>query len=75
MLMISRRAGEKFFIDGPGGRVEVLVTRINGSYVRVGVAAPQCYRLSRDNTKRGPPEQKTPVLQPATAGGDRGSAS
>ena len=45
MLVLSRKLGEKISIAG--GEVELEVLEISGSRVRLGISAPQEYRIAR----------------------------
>jgi carbon storage regulator len=49
MLVLTRKAGEKFVIDG-GIRISILSVR--GDRVRVGVEAPADVRVVRDEARR-----------------------
>jgi carbon storage regulator CsrA len=40
MLALTRKSGERLAIDTPAGRVWVLVVRVNGGKVRLGIDAP-----------------------------------
>lgn len=42
MLILSRKVGERFFVELPGGRrVEVAVVDVDRGKVRLGVVAPR----------------------------------
>ena len=48
MLALTRKSGERLAIDTPAGRVWVLVVRVNGGKVRLGIDAPGDVRVTRE---------------------------
>lgn len=56
MLVLSRKVGERIQIDGG---IEIVVLAVEGKRVRLGIEAPQDYRISRGETV--PPVPATPV--------------
>jgi carbon storage regulator CsrA len=44
MLVLSRRAGEEIMI---GDNIRLIITRISGNRVTVGIAAPEKFQISR----------------------------
>jgi|LakMenEpi03Aug12_release.lakeMendotaPanAssembly.Ray.scaffolds.fasta_scaffold781769_2 carbon storage regulator len=60
-LILTRRVGEEILIDNPSGQIKIMVTKIDGDRVKVGIDAPRDIRVNRkevverenrDNTKR-----------------------
>ena len=47
MLALTRKSGERVAIDTPAGRIWVLVVRVDGGKVRLGVDAPGDCRILR----------------------------
>jgi carbon storage regulator len=48
MLVISRKPGERFIIKTESGeRIEVVIHRVNGNCVRIGIEAPNDVRIIR----------------------------
>jgi carbon storage regulator len=47
MLLLSRRAGERFVIQTPGGDVWVSILEIDRGKAKVGIEAPQEYAIWR----------------------------
>jgi carbon storage regulator CsrA len=56
MLILTRRAGESFFI---GDDIEVVILETHGSQVRIGINAPRDVQILR--TELIPPHQLKPV--------------
>ena len=52
MLVLSRRLGEKIMIDG---EIELEVLEVCGNRVRLGISAPQDYRVVRAERTFGGP--------------------
>ena len=50
MLVLSRMEGETIVIDG--GTVRVMVVEIRGNKVRLGVAAPPCVTIHREEVQK-----------------------
>lgn len=48
MLVLSRKVGERIVIEGRGARVELVVVRVAGGSVRIGVAAPREFQVLRE---------------------------
>ena len=44
MLVLTRKVGEKVIIDGG---IEVIVTKVEGNKVRIGISAPPDVRIDR----------------------------
>lgn len=44
MLILSRKCGESIVING---EIEILVTEISGDKIKIGITAPQNYRVLR----------------------------
>lgn len=44
MLVLSRRAGEEIMI---GDNIRLIITRISGNRVTVGITAPEKFQISR----------------------------
>jgi carbon storage regulator len=51
MLVLTRKLGEKISIAG--GEIELHVIEVSGSRVRLGITAPQEYRISRAEQMSG----------------------
>ena len=60
-LILTRRVGEEILIDNPSGQIRIMVTKIDGDRVKVGIDAPRDIRVNRkevaerenrNNTKR-----------------------
>ena len=60
-LILTRRVGEEILIDNPSGQIRIMVTKIDGDRVKVGIDAPRDSRVNRkevaerenrNNTKR-----------------------
>mgnify|MGYP000846960591 CR=1 FL=1 len=47
MLMLTRKAGEKIVIEKNGERIEIVVTVAKGGRARIGLDAPDEYKISR----------------------------
>ena len=47
MLMLTRKAGEKIVIEKNGERIEIVVTVAKGGRARIGLDAPDDYKISR----------------------------
>ena len=45
MLVLTRRVGEQIVIDGD---IRITVTGVQGDKVRIGVTAPPCVRVDRE---------------------------
>ncbi len=48
MLALTRKSGERLAIDTPAGRIWVLVVRVNGEKVRLGIDAPADVHVARE---------------------------
>ena len=48
MLALTRKSGERLAIDTPAGRIWVLVVRVNGGKVRLGIDAPADVQVTRE---------------------------
>ncbi len=55
MLVLSRKLGEKITIDGD---IELEVLEITGNRIRLGISAPQDYRIVRAECCFEPTEKK-----------------
>ena len=77
MLVLSRKVGERILI---GDQISIVIVRINGNAVRVGIDAPTDLsviraelkqRMERDKAVQDPavqdPAAQDPVVQDATA--------
>lgn len=56
MLMLTRRRGDAIEItqrDGDGPDIKITICEVKGGTVRVGIQAPQEYRVSRLDAPRG----------------------
>lgn len=49
MLVLTRRAGEEIRI---GDDIRIVVSRVRGNQVRIGIEAPPYTRISRPKSKR-----------------------
>jgi carbon storage regulator len=47
MLVLSRRPGEKLFLETSDGPIEVLLHQINGQQAKVGIDAPESVKILR----------------------------
>ena len=45
MLVLTRRIGEQIVIDGD---IRIMVTAVEGQRVRIGIRAPQCVSVDRE---------------------------
>lgn len=63
MLVLSRKPGEKLFIDDPvtGRRITITVVKFTGAGVRIGVDAPRDMTILREEV------QDLKLLRPAAA--------
>ena len=60
MLVLTRKVGEKVYLDTAGGRIEVVIVEIDRNKVRLGfVAAPEVIILRDDLKPRPPAPAKT----------------
>lgn len=66
MLVLSRKLGEKISIAG--GEIELEVLEVTGSRVRLGISAPQEYRISRAECFSGEIENRSLRSAAALAG-------
>lgn len=59
MLVLSRKLGEKITIDGD---IELQVLEISGNKIRLGITAPQDYRVMRSECcfEQSQPKAKKP---------------
>jgi carbon storage regulator CsrA len=48
MLLLSRKVGERFVVHTPGGDVWVTVVAVDRGRARIGIEAPQEYRIYRE---------------------------
>jgi carbon storage regulator len=62
MLVLSRKSGESIIIDG---HTRIKLLAIHGKLVRLGIDAPECVSVIRDESRdadldigRGPPENR-----------------
>ncbi|MCL4205173.1 MAG: carbon storage regulator [Pirellulaceae bacterium] len=55
MLVLSRRAGEEIMI---GDNIRLIITRISGNRVTVGIAAPEKFQISRRELRAADEEAK-----------------
>ena len=47
MLSIGRKKGESVVINGPGGTIRIVASKVKGNKVQLVFDAPQCYRIMR----------------------------
>jgi carbon storage regulator len=48
MLVLTRRQGERIIIGEGAERIEIMVTRIDGDKVRIGIEAPRHVPIRRE---------------------------
>ena len=63
MLIITRKPGERIML---GDDVVIEVMAVNGSSVRIGIAAPRSLPIFREEIWTGP-EAKSPADEPPAA--------
>lgn len=52
MLVLSRKVGERIVIEGDDGdRIDLVLVRVSGGSVRIGVDAPQKFSVLREELK------------------------
>ena len=56
-MIVTRKLGERVFLDTADGRVEVTIVGWTPHVVRVGIAAPQSVRIIRDDAKSTEPKR------------------
>jgi len=69
MLVLTRKLGEKISIAG--GEIELEVLEISGSRIRLGISAPQEYRIARAERFSEETENRTVRSAAALAGSGR----
>lgn len=58
MLVLSRMTGQIIVIGSGKDAIEVMVTSIEGSKVRLGITAPKDVRVDREEVRKKIDEQK-----------------
>ncbi len=48
MLLLFRKVGETFFVETPGGRIQITIVALYQNGVRVGIKAPKEYNIYRE---------------------------
>jgi carbon storage regulator len=61
MLVLTRKAGERIFIDGS---IVVEVLEVRGNRVRIGIQAPQDMTILRQELSRGKNNSSAPPARP-----------
>lgn len=49
MLVLTRKVDQRVFIDHAGERLELMVTRIDGTQVKLGFEGPDGFVICRDD--------------------------
>jgi carbon storage regulator CsrA len=52
MLVLQRRVGEKIILDTSDGRIEICLVDLRHVKARIGVDAPDCVTIHRDEIWR-----------------------
>lgn len=52
MLVLSRKDDERIYIDTPGGRIVIVVAKVEFGRARIGIEAPRSFKILRAELDR-----------------------
>ena len=56
MLILERKPSQKLILTHQGVEITVMVTKVRGNRVRLGVAAPESVQVRRADSNQKPPD-------------------